>query len=749
MTNGYDLAECLTAIDPTGVAYGDFIAIGMALKDEGYPFSVWEDWAKRDAVRYKGNGAMERKWEGFGSSGAQPVTGGTIVKLARDAGWAPPAERVGEEAWGFDDVVELRPRQVLDPSWVEPADGLSEPASFDPASQLAMYLRELFEPDEHVGYVVRSFDKDGRRVPADKGSSGRTASELIAELEARAGDPDAIGAVLGDYSPEGGAWIRFNPLDGKGVRNDNVADYRHALVESDDMDCAKQLAIIRELELPCAAIVHSGGKSVHAIVRVEADGYDEYRRRVDYLYKVCAANGLVVDTQNKNPSRLSRMPGVMRGGRKQFMVSGACGKPSWEEWRDWVEEANDGLPDIEPFDDWDGVPEPPEPLVAGMLYPGDKMMIAGRSKAGKSFALIELCIAMAEGATWLGRKVRQGKVLYVNLELKADDRKRRFKRAYEAMGLPHGNMASIHTMDLRGKSAPLDKLASSIVRRAVKSRYQAVIIDPIYKVIAGDENSAEHVAKFCNQLDFLAESLGCAVIYCHHHSKGSQGGKASMDRASGSGVFARDADALLDMIELPLDEAVRKQREGRAVCDACAAFLDALPEAHGWHDLIGPDEALSEPQMLAAAKGLCGPIGREGALLEAVCAAREASRRESAWRVEGTLREFPSFEPVNLWFRWPVHEVDATGVLAGVDPDEAVRDWKGKGGRDRRRSTPEERREGRKAAVEEAFDALGDGSGTVAVKAIAEYMEVSEKTVRRRLKEHGGFSVEGSEAARK
>jgi len=91
----------------------------------------------------------------------------------------------------------------------------------------------------------------------------------------------------------------------------------------------------------------------------------------------------------------------------------------------------------------------------------------------------------------------------------------------------------------------------------------------------------------------------------------------------------------------------------------------------------------------------------------------------------------------------------ATGVLADVDPDEAVRDWKGKGGRDRRRSTPEERREGRKAAVEEAFDALGDGSGTVAVKAIAEYMEVSEKTVRRRLKEHGGFSVEGSEAARK
>ena len=52
---------------------------------------------------------------------------------------------------------------------------------------------------------------------------------------------------------------------------------------------------------------------------------------------------------------------------------------------------------------------------------------------------------------------------------------------------------------------------------------------------------------FCNQFDKVCTELGCAVIYCHHHSKGGQGGKKSMDRASGSGVFARDPDALLDL----------------------------------------------------------------------------------------------------------------------------------------------------------------------------------------------------------
>ena len=44
------------------------------------------------------------------------------------------------------------------------------------------------------------------------------------------------------------------------------------------------------------------------------------------------------------------------------------------------------------------------------------------------------------------------------------------------------------------------------------------------------------------------------MIYCHHHSKGAQGFKKAMDRASGSGVFARDPDAQLDMLEIEPNE---------------------------------------------------------------------------------------------------------------------------------------------------------------------------------------------------
>ena len=94
--------------------------------------------------------------------------------------------------------------------------------------------------------------------------------------------------------------------------------------------------------------------------------------------------------------------------------------------------------------------------------------------------------------------------------------------------------------NLRGKSTPMDKLAPKLIQEGqVKKDYIAIIVDPIYKVITGDENSADQMAHFCNQFDKVCTELRCAVIYCHHHSKGGQGAKKSMDRASGSGVFAR------------------------------------------------------------------------------------------------------------------------------------------------------------------------------------------------------------------
>lgn len=584
-----NLLSALKAIDVSQVTRAEWISVGMALKEEGYPCSIWDDWSRND-VRYH-PGECERKWRSFRGSGT-PVKGGTIVQMAKECGWTPFGED-GCMAW--DDTIEYD-------GVTDGFSGFTPPAAWDPVGDLITYLELLFEPDDRVGYVTNDVwkDADGKWLPS-KGVYDRTAAELIASLKKH---PDDIGATVGDWKPEVGAWIRFNPVDGEGVKNDNVTRFRFALVESDTLPVAEQDILYRKLELPIAALVHSGGKSLHAIVRVDADNYEEYRKRVDFLYDFLEKNGVTIDKQNRNPSRLSRMPGVTRNGNRQYLATTNIGRKSWVDWLDFVEGVTDELPDMEPLSVYkDNPPALPEELISGILRRGHKMLISGSSKAGKSFLLMELCVALAEGRPWLGFPCKKGRVLYVNLEIDPASAVNRFLKIYEALGIPAANMDSIVLWNLRGHAVPLDQLVPKLIRRVRDQKFDAIIIDPIYKVITGDENNASEMGAFCNQFDKICTETGCSTIYCHHHSKGAQGMKKAMDRASGSGVFARDPDAQLDMIQLELSEDIENNvRDGGA----------------------------------------------------------------TAWRLESSLREFPNITPVNFWFEYPLHRIDTAGTLGAM-----------------------------------------------------------------------------------
>ena len=140
--------------------------------------------------------------------------------------------------------------------------------------------------------------------------------------------------------------------------------------------------------------------------------------------------------------------------------------------------------------------------------------------------------------------------------------------------------------------------------------------------------------------------------------------KRAMDRASGSGVFARDPDAQLDMIRLELTEDLRNNvRDGYA----------------------------------------------------------------TAWRLESSLREFPNIQPINFWFEYPLHRVDTSGEL---DAAYAEGSPMANLSRSRKYTTPEER----KASVDSAYDICSIET-PVTLEAMAEYMGVSERCARDRIKE--------------
>lgn len=686
MESKIDLRELLEYIDPAQCSYEEWLNVGLALHQEGYPMFIWEEWSADDGERFH-EGECAAKWESFGRYTGKLVTGATITQMAKESGWTSKRKIENNEALSFDSMVlATTPEQyqVVDKNWIEESD-VHIPKSY-PLEQrkqdIVTYLTTLFEPEEYVGYVVNTFAlPDGKQSPT-MGNYSRTVQQIIDGINGTT----QLENVFGSFNKEMGAWIRFNPIDGKGVKNDNVTAFRYMLLESDNMSLGKQKAILEQLELPIAAMVFSGGKSIHAIVKVDAYSYEEYRKRVDFIYSIAQKNGFKPDKKNRNPSRLSRMPGVMRDGKPQFLMATNIGKENYKEWEEWIASVNDDLPEPEELDAlWDNMPDLAPPLIEGILREGHKMLIAGPSKAGKSFALIQLCISIAEGRPWFGFDCTQGKVLYVNLELDRASCLHRFKDVYEALEQQPTNIGNISIWNLRGKSLPMDQLAPKLIRRAQKRNYKAIIIDPIYKVITGDENSADQMANFCNQFDKVCTELKCAVIYCHHHSKGSQTGKRSMDRASGSGVFARDPDALLDLLELEL-------------------------------------ENMNEDKLQDA------PID---------------TSQCTAWRMEGTLREYPKFKPVDLWFEYPIHKVDTNGFLAMAQFDSPQQ--KGANVINKRKKAAKEKK---KEQLVDAFNiaAAENGfNGRADIKRVAEIMEVSEMTIRRYLRETPILNVDKGE----
>ena len=209
-----------------------------------------------------------------------------------------------------------------------------------------------------------------------------------------------------------------------------------------------------------------------------------------------------------------------------------------------------------------------------------------------------------------------------------------------------------------------------------------------------------------------------------------------MDRASGSGVFARDPDAMLDMTELVPTDAIREQLHNKAACAAAKALLDA----RGHADAYGPDDALSRSRMLAIAKEHL-PLPDLHRLDADTAAAIKRADAMTAWRIEGTLREFARFDPVNLWFDYPVHKLDS-GLLEDLQPES---DYKllGSRGAAKRWGDKNTAAKSKRAELRTAFEAC-TMDGKVTIYSMAEYLNLKPDTVRRRLKSDGGFWIDGT-----
>lgn len=119
--------------------------------------------------------------------------------------------------------------------------------------------------------------------------------------------------VTGEYHP--------NPRqDGKLSRRSEeaVTSWRYAVLESDEADAEDWLRCLVQMPLRIASICESGGRSIHALVRVDAASKADWDARIGAIKPILVTLG--ADAGALSAVRLSRLPQATRGERVQRLL---------------------------------------------------------------------------------------------------------------------------------------------------------------------------------------------------------------------------------------------------------------------------------------------------------------------------------------------------------------------------------------------------------------------------------------------
>lgn len=196
----------------------------------------------------------------------------------------------------------------------------------DPARWPALLLNSIYRQGERI-LVFTKFASQGQLLHQVGGQTLR--------LEET---PPAYGTCAPRRVPSGwprgaenGVWFLCAPVTGDWQPNENNRDQhgaklgrRHAacatrfpylVLESDEAPPAVWLRILVQLADPIVAVYTSGGKSYHALVRVDCATKEEFDlRRAEYCTRLTA---LGADPAAVTAVRLTRLPGCLRFGTGQ------------------------------------------------------------------------------------------------------------------------------------------------------------------------------------------------------------------------------------------------------------------------------------------------------------------------------------------------------------------------------------------------------------------------------------------------
>lgn len=181
------------------------------------------------------------------------------------------------------------------------------PIPADPAEHAALLLATLYAPDDLLFLGTRTDVGEGNIKRAD---------EWVSELHGCA--PECRPEHL-IPNPLTGAWGK-NKAGSDSLRCDEtVAKFMVCLGEFDTLSFEQQIQFWAAIPLPIMALIHSGGKSLHAFLAPGCiASLSQWRAEVKGEIFDRLLVPLGVDPSCCNPSRLSRLPGAIRPGTDRY-----------------------------------------------------------------------------------------------------------------------------------------------------------------------------------------------------------------------------------------------------------------------------------------------------------------------------------------------------------------------------------------------------------------------------------------------
>jgi hypothetical protein len=173
----------------------------------------------------------------------------------------------------------------------------------------------------------------------------------------------------------------------------------------------------------------------------------------------------------------------------------------------------------------------------GLLPRGGLLGLGGAPKMGKTLLVDNALLQRARGRPWLGFPTDPGITLKVQSELRAQVVAERFGTMlrHEPEPFPEGRL---HVKSRRGVMLDEPSGLAQIAAWIEETGADLLVVDPLARHMAGDENSNHDMSRMVRAIDSLIERYGVAVWLVHHPSKPKDG-----DTRTG-GMRLRGASAL-------------------------------------------------------------------------------------------------------------------------------------------------------------------------------------------------------------